>query len=93
MGFSLQPQDITAFGLLFVIICLLLARAVHAKWNKKNGKRPPELSGQWRIIGHLHLLGADKLLHRKFGEMADEYDQSFVSVLASKKLCWLVAGK
>ena len=77
MGFSLQPQDITVVGLLVATICLLLATVVNAKGNKKNGKRPPEPSGRWPIIGHLHLLGADKLLHRTFGEMADKYGPIF----------------
>ena len=85
MGFSLQPQEITVFGLL-ATICLLLETALNAKRNKiKEGKRPPEPSGQWPLIGHLHLLGADKLLHRKLGDMADKYGSIFCIHLGLRK--------
>ena len=85
MGFSLQPQEITVFGFL-ATICLLLETALNAKRNKiKEGKRPPEPSGQWPLIGHLHLLGADKLLHRKLGDMADKYGPIFCIHLGLRK--------
>ncbi|KAL6347993.1 hypothetical protein AAG906_037722 [Vitis piasezkii] len=85
MGFSLQPQEITVFGLL-ATICLLLETALNAKRNKiKESKRPPEPSGQWPLIGHLHLLGADKLLHRKLGDMADKYGPIFCIHLGFRK--------
>ncbi|RVW58375.1 Cytochrome P450 82C4 [Vitis vinifera] len=74
MGFSLQLQDVTVFGILFAIICLWL---VNAKGNKNKGRSPPEPSGAWPVMGHLHLLGADKPLHRTFGAMADEYGPIF----------------
>ncbi|KAJ9704897.1 hypothetical protein PVL29_003108 [Vitis rotundifolia] len=85
MGFSLRPQDITVFGLLLATICLLLATVLNAKGNKKKGKRPPEPSGRWPPIGHLHLLGADKLLHRTLGDMADKYGPIFCVRLGLKK--------
>ena len=85
MGFSLQPQDITVFGLLLATICLLLATVFNAKGNKKKGKRPQEPSGRWPIIGHLHLLGADKLLHRTLGDMADKYGPIFCIHLGLRK--------
>ncbi|XP_034681917.1 cytochrome P450 CYP82H23-like [Vitis riparia] len=52
----------------------ILRSSLNAKGNKKKGKRPPEPSGQWPLIGHLHLLGADKLLHRTLGDMADNWE-------------------
>ncbi|WJZ83775.1 hypothetical protein VitviT2T_003430 [Vitis vinifera] len=85
MGFSLQPQDITVFGLLLATICLLLATVFNAKGNKKKGKRPQEPSGRWPIIGHLHLLGADKLPHRTLGDMADKYGPIFCIHLGLRK--------
>ncbi|KAL6348040.1 hypothetical protein AAG906_037769 [Vitis piasezkii] len=85
MGFSLRPQDITVFGLLLATICLLLATVLNAKGNKKKGKRPPEPSGRWPLIGHLHLLGADKLLHRTLGDMADKYGPIFCIHLGLRK--------
>ncbi|RVW20411.1 Cytochrome P450 CYP82H23 [Vitis vinifera] len=54
-------------------MCATKSSVVNAKGNKKKGKRPPEPSGRWPLIGHLHLLGADKLLHRTLGDMADKY--------------------
>ncbi|KAL6348038.1 hypothetical protein AAG906_037767 [Vitis piasezkii] len=84
-GSGRRPQEITVFGLL-ATICLLLETALNAKRNKiKEGKRPPEPSGQWPLIGHLHLLGADKLLHRKLGDMADKYGPIFCIHLGLRK--------
>ena len=86
MGFSLQPPELTVLGLLLAAICLLLATVfLNVKSNKKKGKRPLEPSGRWPIIGHLHLLGADKLLHRTFGEMADKYGPIFCLLLGLEK--------
>ncbi|KAL6348028.1 hypothetical protein AAG906_037757 [Vitis piasezkii] len=84
-GSGRRPQDITVFGLLLATICLLLATVFNAKGNKKKGKRPQEPSGRWPIIGHLHLLGADKLLHRTLGDMADKYGPIFCIHLGLRK--------
>ena len=87
MRLSLQPQEITILRLLLAAICLLLATVLNAKGNNKNrGERPPEPSERWPIIGHLHLLGADKLLHRTFGEMADKYGPIFCLRLGLQKV-------
>ncbi|RVW20423.1 Methyltetrahydroprotoberberine 14-monooxygenase [Vitis vinifera] len=80
-----RPQDITIFGLLLATICLLLATVLNAKGNKKKGKRPPEPSGRWPLISHLHLLRADKLLHRTLGDMADKYGPIFCVRLGLKR--------
>ena len=85
MGFSVQPQDITVLGLLLATICLLLAIVVNGKGNTKKGKRLLEPSGTWPIIGHRHLLGADKLLHRTFRDMADKHGPIFYVQLGLKK--------
>ncbi|GMP47490.1 hypothetical protein CsSME_00015191 [Camellia sinensis var. sinensis] len=44
-----------------------------SKLHKKRDRTPPEPAGAWPLIGHLHLLGANKLLHRTLGAMADNY--------------------
>uniref|UniRef100_A0A161ZY54 Cytochrome P450 n=1 Tax=Daucus carota subsp. sativus TaxID=79200 RepID=A0A161ZY54_DAUCS len=38
---------------------------------------PPEPSGKWPLIGHFHLLGANKILHHTLGDMADRYGPVF----------------
>ncbi|RVW58377.1 Cytochrome P450 82A2 [Vitis vinifera] len=37
------------------------------------------------LIGHLHLLGANKLLHQKLGDMADKYGPIFCIHLGFRK--------
>ncbi|KAJ0785880.1 putative cytochrome P450 [Helianthus annuus] len=46
--------------------------------SKSKEKEAPELSGDWLIIGYLHLLGGgDKLLYLALGSMADKYGPAF----------------
>ncbi|XP_047321529.1 xanthotoxin 5-hydroxylase CYP82C4-like [Impatiens glandulifera] len=40
-------------------------------------KAPPQPTGAWPLIGHLHLLGGSKLPHRILSEMADNYGSIF----------------
>lgn len=78
MGFYLQLQEITFCGLILIVISLLVA-LYKAKDNRNKCRRlPPEPAGAWPLIGHLHLLGGNKLLHRTFGAMADEYGPAFL---------------
>uniref|UniRef100_A0A6M2E970 Cytochrome P450 n=1 Tax=Populus davidiana TaxID=266767 RepID=A0A6M2E970_9ROSI len=73
----MELQEITLYALLLGIISLFLSTKYATK-NKKKGKMPPEPAGSWPIIGHLHLLGgANQLLHRTFGVMADKYGPIF----------------
>lgn len=73
----MELQEITLYALLLGIISLFLSTK-YATTNKKKGKMPPEPAGSWPIIGHLHLLGgANQLLHRTFGVMADKYGPIF----------------
>nr|ALO23115.1 cytochrome P450 CYP82H28 [Kalopanax septemlobus] len=76
MAFYNQLQDITLLGLVFAVICLWKIISTHARSNKSNS-RPPEPAGAWPVIGHLRLLGANKILHHIFGDMADKYGPIF----------------
>ncbi|KAK9286448.1 hypothetical protein L1049_014845 [Liquidambar formosana] len=68
-------KKIAVLGVLFAT-CLWVVVA-SARGNKNKGRRPPEPSGAWPFIGHLHLLGANNLLHRTLGAMADTYGPTF----------------
>lgn len=62
--------------------------------NYSNFKQAPEPSGAWPIIGHLHLLGgAEQLLYRTLGTMADKYGQHLIEGSALAKPLWLVVKK
>ncbi|KAH7517911.1 hypothetical protein FEM48_Zijuj09G0114300 [Ziziphus jujuba var. spinosa] len=75
--FPNQLQQFTLCGTLVAIISILIV-LYKVKKNKKNkGRRPPEPAGAWPLIGHLHILGADKLFHRVLGALADEYGPAF----------------
>ncbi|KAJ7950308.1 Cytochrome P450 [Quillaja saponaria] len=43
----------------------------------KRAPPPPEASGAWPLIGHLHLLGGTQPAHRTLGNMADKYGPVF----------------
>nr|GMD93707.1 cytochrome P450 82C4-like [Ipomoea batatas] len=56
------------------------------KVNQKGGSEAPEPAGAWPVIGHLHLLGgADQLLYRTLGAMADKYGPAFNIRLGSRR--------
>ena len=82
MGLYLELRVIIVFGLLFAIIRLWL---IKAKGNKNKGKRAPEPSRAWPLIGHLHLLWAGKPQHQSFGAMADKYGPIFCFHIGLRK--------
>ncbi|KAL2346358.1 hypothetical protein Fmac_000358 [Flemingia macrophylla] len=51
----------------------------------KKAPPPPEPSGAWPLIGHLHLLGGSKAPHVMLGDMADKYGPIFTIRLGSHK--------
>ncbi|KAL5788476.1 hypothetical protein ACOSP7_005425 [Xanthoceras sorbifolium] len=78
MEFSLHLEEIIVFfAFLFAIIFLGVTINKTRRNNRKGSRKPPEAAGAWPIIGHLHLLGSDQLLHQKLGEMADKYGKAF----------------
>ena len=82
MGLYLELRVIIVFGLLFAIIRLWL---IKAKGNKNKGKRAPEPSRAWPLIGHRHFLRAAKPQHQAFGAMADKYGPIFCFHIGLRK--------
>ncbi|KAK2978378.1 hypothetical protein RJ640_016480 [Escallonia rubra] len=76
--YDIQLQGIPVYGILLAITCVCALVFAHANANDSNKGRkpPPEPAGAWPLIGHLHLLRADKL-HRTLGDMADKYGPAF----------------
>ncbi|CAK9140914.1 unnamed protein product [Ilex paraguariensis] len=64
-----------AAGLLALLLVYNLWKARIRNNNK--GKSPPEPSGAWPVIGHLHLLGGEKTVSRTLGAIADKYGPIF----------------
>ncbi|KAK8519526.1 hypothetical protein V6N13_133436 [Hibiscus sabdariffa] len=63
---------------------LVASLSLHVRGKKKQQRRaPPEAAGALPLLGHLHLLGTDQLLHRIFGDMADKYGPMFLVRLAT----------
>nr|XP_017233356.1 PREDICTED: cytochrome P450 82C2-like [Daucus carota subsp. sativus] len=85
MDFSKQSQVIVLSGI--VIFLTLLWRILSSRYSRSHKKdyALPEPPGAWPIIGHLHLLGANKLFHRLLGDMADELGPIFSLRLGSRK--------
>ena len=74
MEFNTQPQVMIFCG---IVIFFTVLWRIHARSNKRVYPDPPEPAGAWPIIGHLHLLGANKILHQLFGAMADKLGPVF----------------
>ncbi|KAK7309242.1 hypothetical protein RJT34_05806 [Clitoria ternatea] len=47
---------------------------------------PPQASGAWPIIGHLHFFGAHQLTHKTLGMMADKHGPIFTIKLGAYKV-------
>ncbi|KAK0580884.1 hypothetical protein LWI29_007456 [Acer saccharum] len=79
MEFSLHMQEIIVFStFLFAITFLCLTINTTIRNKRKGFRNPPEPAGAWPIIGHLHLLGSNQLLHRTLGGMADKHGKAFL---------------
>uniref|UniRef100_A0A5B6ZXT1 Uncharacterized protein n=1 Tax=Davidia involucrata TaxID=16924 RepID=A0A5B6ZXT1_DAVIN len=74
MDFFFHPQAIA--GLLAFVLFYTLWRARTHK-HKSRGMSPPEPSGAWPFIGHLHLLGGQNPVARTLAAMADQYGPIF----------------
>lgn len=83
MAFNIELQNILLCGL-FAVTFLWRITRIHARSNK-TVPRPPETVGTLPFIGHLHLLGANKILHQLFGAMADKYGPIFSLQLQSQR--------
>ncbi|XP_052179402.1 cytochrome P450 CYP82D47-like [Diospyros lotus] len=79
-----QLLAISVSAFLLPVICLWIL-AARSNFHKKKGRTPPEPAGAWPLLGHLHLLGADKLQHRTLGAMADKYGPAFCIRLGMKQ--------
>ncbi|CAJ1973348.1 unnamed protein product [Sphenostylis stenocarpa] len=73
------------FGLLILLFLLssMLRRRRTTTGESREG--PPEASGAWPFIGHLHLLGRAKAPHITLGNMADKYGPIFTLRLGLHK--------
>ncbi|XVE48620.1 hypothetical protein DITRI_Ditri01bG0016100 [Diplodiscus trichospermus] len=79
MGFFIQLQEQFFFALLFTIIISIFVATILVKDKKKQQRRsPPEPAGALPLLGHLHFLGTNQLLHRKLADMADKYGPAFL---------------
>lgn len=67
MGFSIELQEQIILAILFTIFVVSLS--IHGGDKKKRQRpAPPEAAGAMPLLGHLHLLGTNQLLHRIFGD-------------------------
>ncbi|KAK7410001.1 hypothetical protein VNO78_00458 [Psophocarpus tetragonolobus] len=73
------------FGvLLFLFVLESIARRCRTRMAKTT-KAPPEASGAWPLIGHLHLLSGSKAPHVTLGNMADKCGPIFTLRLGVHK--------
>ncbi|CAJ1973349.1 unnamed protein product [Sphenostylis stenocarpa] len=80
------PITITFFFCLFIF--LFVISSISRKFQNYSAatrKAPPEASGAWPLIGHLHLLGGSKPPHVTLGHMADKYGPVFTLRLGAHR--------
>lgn len=53
--------------------------------NTKRKPKPPEASGAWPVIGHLHLLGGSQPIHITLANMADKNGPIFTIKLGVRR--------
>lgn len=77
-------MDISSY--LPLIGVLIFLYFIFKNKSHSNSKHAPEPAGAWPIIGHLHLLGgAEQLLYRTLGAMADNYGPAFNLRLGTRR--------
>ncbi|XP_030523113.1 xanthotoxin 5-hydroxylase CYP82C4-like [Rhodamnia argentea] len=75
---GLLSLDLQKIGLAVLLVIIYLYASLHrSKRSNKTGQTLPEAAGAWPLLGHLHLLGPNKLLHRILAAMADQYGPAF----------------
>ncbi|WVZ18778.1 hypothetical protein V8G54_006100 [Vigna mungo] len=92
MAFHENPLTQYTVPLAISFFCLFLFLFVFSSLSRKpknhsaaTRKAPPEASGAWPLIGHLHLLGGSKPPHITLGHMADKYGPIFTLRLGAHK--------
>ncbi|KAJ4838352.1 hypothetical protein Tsubulata_019991 [Turnera subulata] len=68
---------------------LALGFFIHFYHFSRPYRRPcsvPQAGGGWPIIGHMHLFGAQQLLHKTLGAMADKYGSAFTIKIGSHRV-------
>ncbi|XP_047152889.1 cytochrome P450 CYP82D47-like [Vigna umbellata] len=92
MAFHENPLTQYTVPLTISFFCLFLFLFVFSSLSRKpknhsaaTRKAPPEASGTWPLIGHLHLLGGSKPPHVTLGHMADKYGPIFTLRLGAHK--------
>ncbi|KAK8561190.1 hypothetical protein V6N12_048264 [Hibiscus sabdariffa] len=77
MEFSILFQEHLLPALVFTIIITILVVTILVKGIKEQQRRPPEPAGAIPLLGHLHRLGKNKLLHITLADMANKYGPAF----------------
>ncbi|KAH1065673.1 hypothetical protein J1N35_030660 [Gossypium stocksii] len=68
---------------LFLLSLVWISKVVSRNTNRK--PKPPEASGAWPVIGHLHLLGGSQPIHITLANMADKNGPIFTIKLGVRR--------
>ncbi|MBA0867147.1 hypothetical protein Goshw_027652 [Gossypium schwendimanii] len=68
---------------LFLLSLVWISKVVSRNTNRK--PKPPEASGAWPVIGHLHLLGGSQPIHLTLANMADKNGPIFTIKLGVRR--------
>ncbi|XP_021766092.1 cytochrome P450 CYP82D47-like [Chenopodium quinoa] len=74
LPFQLSAEATSFLALFLFLYCLYCLFQQKKRTDTK--AKPPQPSGSWPVIGHLHLLG--ELPHITLGKLADKYGQIFM---------------
>ncbi|BAT77801.1 hypothetical protein VIGAN_02039800 [Vigna angularis var. angularis] len=80
-----MPLTISLFCLLLLLLILSSISRKLKNQIAATRKAPPEVSGAWPLIGHLHLLRGSKPPQDTLGNMADKYGPIFSLRLGAHK--------
>ncbi|KAK7283330.1 hypothetical protein RIF29_12772 [Crotalaria pallida] len=75
---NLLSQSTLPFNIIGLLLLLFILSSISRTRRSRTAKKaPPEASGAWPLIGHLHLLGGSQAAHVTLGNMADKYGPVF----------------
>ena len=69
-----------------LLVCIFVYYVGRSVTNENKTRSAPQAGGALPILGHLHLFGGKKLLHKTLSAMADKYGPAFTIRMGSNRV-------